>query len=221
MKEILKRLGVLIIVIAMAGWYPFCLYYQDAVYDAEWSVYEAEKYQFDSLQTFKLSQLEDSLFSVWKMTNDTTVRSIKKISTKTIRTPDYCETGYERKTGKWICHNQHNGDLLCEPQTEWITTDYYRCGYNTEVKTDTIWTPGYQSREDWINEAHRYAHENAVKVKTEFKPYTGHEFHYLIKMSNEKLNLVGFVCSAAFSIVGFYCLSWVISAIIAFIKYKQ
>lgn len=75
------------------------------------------------------------------------------------------------------CEENYRGKLICEPEKQWITTDYYISGY----KKDTIWTEGYKTRDEWLKKADDFAKSEAIKIYPDFHEYNGHEFHYLIK----------------------------------------
>ena len=98
---------------------------------------------------------------------------LKKIK----KTPEYGELGYYQKTGRMECEENYRGKLICEPEKQWITTDYYISGY----KKDTIWTEGYKTRDEWLKKADDFAKSEAIKIYPDFHEYNGHEFHYLIK----------------------------------------
>lgn len=164
---------IILIIIAIAQIIP-CLYkYQDTVYNSDKTAYEHAKTEYDVLVNQKRNIAIDSLMANWTLNNDTALRKIKKIR----KIPEYDSYGYYRKTGRLECETKYNGNLVCEPEKEWITTDYYIVGY----RKDTIWTDGYKIREEWMAEAYDYAKKEAKKLYPEFHPYNGHEYHYLIK----------------------------------------
>lgn len=169
-KIILTIIGLLIYAIGGSS-FPLILNYQDKVYEHDRAIYDSLVVKEDSIFEVNKSRF----FDEWKSTNDTTLRKIKNIKKR----PTYGELGYYKKTDKLRCSKQRfSEDFICEPMKEWVTTDYYVDGY----RSDTIWTDGYKSREEWIKRAENAAIDSALVIKKRNYPvYTGHEFHYLIK----------------------------------------
>lgn len=60
----ISSLSLIILAIGI-GWYPYILSYQDKVYYTERAKYDAEKSQWDSIQTFNIKKAEDSVFNYW------------------------------------------------------------------------------------------------------------------------------------------------------------
>ncbi len=167
---------ITIICAIFIGVFLFLQSYQDKVYYADRAKYDAEKSQWDSIQTIYIKKAEDSVFNYWVAHNDTSLKKIKKITKKLTYSP----TGYHKKTDKLECelpNRRHSNKFVCEPIKEWVTTGYYVDGHYY----DTTWTGGYNNRDEWIKKARNIAHAEAIKHKVEFKPYDGHEFHYIIK----------------------------------------
>jgi len=152
---------------------PGMYYYQDYVYDKDKTEYDLAKTEHDSITIINRNNIIDSLTNAWISVNDTTLRKIKKIK----KTPEYGELGYYQRTGRMECEENYRGKLICEPEKQWITTDYYISGY----KKDTIWTEGYKTRDEWLKKANDFAKSEAIKIYPDFHEYNGHEFHYLIK----------------------------------------
>lgn len=171
--------------------FPLLLNYQDEVYEHDKAIYDSLVAKEDSI--FEVNK--ERFFNEWKSTNDTTLRKVKNIKKK----PTYGELGYYKKTDKLRCSKERfNEDLICEPMKEWITTDYYIDGY----RSDTIWTDGYKSREEWIMKAEKDAINLAIKER-KYIEYTGHEFHYLIK-SQSGWYLIYVLFCGSFLIFVFY-----------------
>lgn len=200
MKKNTFSIFLLLITGVGAGWYPFVYYYQDAIYERDRAIYEAEKAQWDSIQTRKATLIEDSVFTYWIAHNDTSLKAIKKIT----KSPTYGENGYYRKNGKWSCEpeSRYSKKLICEPMKEWIVTDYYINGY----QVDTTWTTGYNTRNEWINKAHSIAHNEAVRQKQDFRPYDGHKFHWIVAANGPAMT-IGLICMLLFGI-GFLVAIW-------------
>lgn len=152
---------------------PSSKWYQDYIYDKDKTEYDLAKAEYDSVTVINRNNVLDSLTNAWISANDTALRRIKKIK----KTPEYGELGYYQKTGRMECEENYRGKLICEPEKQWITTDYYISGY----KKDTIWTEGYKTRDEWLKKADDFAKSEAIKIYPDFHEYNGHEFHYLIK----------------------------------------
>lgn len=152
---------------------PSSKWYQDYIYDKDKTEYDLAKAEYDSVTVINRNNVLDSLTNAWISANDTALRRIKKIK----KTPEYGELGYYQKTGRMECEENYRGKLICEPEKQWITTDYYISGY----KKDTIWTEGYKIRDEWLKKADDFAKSEAIKIYPDFHEYNGHEFHYLIK----------------------------------------
>lgn len=152
---------------------PSSKWYQDYIYDKDKTEYDLAKAKYDSVTIINRNNILDSLTNAWISANDTALRRIKKIK----KTPEYGELGYYQKTGRMECEENYRGKLICEPEKQWITTDYYISGY----KKDTIWTEGYKTRDEWLKKADDFAKSEAIKIYPDFHEYNGHEFHYLIK----------------------------------------
>ena len=152
---------------------PSSKWYQDYIYDKDKTEYDLAKAEYDSVTVINRNNVLDSLTNAWISANDTVLRRIKKIK----KTPEYGELGYYQKTGRMECEENYRGKLICEPEKQWITTDYYISGY----KKDTIWTEGYKTRDEWLKKADDFAKSEAIKIYPDFHEYNGHEFHYLIK----------------------------------------
>ena len=181
--------SLIVIILAIGiGCYPYILSYQDKVYKTDRAKYEAEKAQWDSIQTINFKKAEDSVFNYWIAHNDTSLKTIKKISKKLT----YGTNGYYKNTGKRECEptSTYSTKLVCEPIKEWVITDYYVDGHYY----DTTWTDGYNNRNEWLNKARNIAHGEAIKHKVEFRPYDGHEYHYIIK-DDSNLSTFGRLCT--------------------------
>ena len=152
---------------------PSSKWYQDYIYDKDKTEYDLAKAEYDSVTVINRNNVLDSLTNAWISANDTALRRIKKIK----KTPEYGELGYYQKTGRMECEENYRGKLICEPEKQWITTDYYISSY----KKDTIWTEGYKTRDEWLKKADDFAKSEAIKIYPDFHEYNGHEFHYLIK----------------------------------------
>ena len=152
---------------------PSSKWYQDYIYDKDKTEYDLAKAEYDSVTVINRNNVLDSLTNAWISANDTALRRIKKIK----KTPEYGELGYYQKTGRMECEENYRDKLICEPEKQWITTDYYISGY----KKDTIWTEGYKTRDEWLKKADDFAKSEAIKIYPDFHEYNGHEFHYLIK----------------------------------------
>lgn len=169
-----KIIIIFIILISIAlQLIPGSKWYQDYVYDKDKTEYDLAKAEYDSVTAINRNNVLDSLTNAWISANDTTLRKIKKIK----KTPEYGELGYYQKTGRMECEENYRGKLICEPEKQWVTTDYYISGY----KKDTIWTEGYKTRDDWLKKANDFAKSEVIKIYPDFHEYNGHEFHYLIK----------------------------------------
>jgi hypothetical protein len=146
-------------------WYPVGNSYVDKLYQHEYSIYESEKSRFDSIETNRINIIKDSIYNAWLANNDTTLKTIKKINKK----PNYGAHGYHRKTDKLICKYKDKNEAICEPEKEWIITDYYINGY----VLDTLWTDGYDDRNQWLNKANIFVQTktNKISPKKEFGPY--------------------------------------------------
>lgn len=218
MKKLKKTLIWLFIITVGAGWFPFVLYYQDAVYESDRAIYETEKNQWDSIQTYKTKLIEDSVFTYWISHNDTTIKTIKKIT----KTPTYGYVGYYRKNGKWSCEPEtyHSSKLICEPMKEWVVTDSYVNGY----QLDTTWTPGYKDRNEWLNKAHNIAHNEAMRQNQEFRPYDGHEYHWIASWyksgKHELVYVLGVICTPLCGIYWFAAVYRFISALLSVFRRK-
>ena len=204
--------SLIVIILAIGiGWYPYILSYQDKVYNTDRAKYDAEKSQWDSIQAINFKQTEDSVFNYWIAHNDTSLKTIKKISKQLT----YGETGYYKKTGKWECEppSRYSNKLVCEPMKEWVTTDYYVDGYYY----DTTWTEGYNNRNEWLKKARNIAYEEAIKHKVDFRPYDGHESHYIIKSES---NLAGFgiICLMVFVFAELFGLAYFLMTILFMIR---
>lgn len=152
---------------------PSSKWWQDYIYDKDKTEYDLAKAEYDSVTVINRNNVLDSLTNAWISANDTALRRIKKIK----KTPEYGELGYYQKTGRMECEENYRGKLICEPEKQWITTDYYISGY----KKDTIWTEGYKTRDEWLKKADDFAKSEAIKIYPDFHEYNEHEFHYLIK----------------------------------------
>lgn len=200
--------SLIVIILAIGiGWYPYILSYQDKVYKTDRAKYDAEKSQWDSIQTINFKKAEDSVFNYWIAHNDTSLKTIKKIS----KHLTYGTTGYYKNTGKWECElpSTYSTKLVCEPMKEWVTTDYYVDGYYY----DTTWTDGYNNRNEWLNKARNIAHVEAIKHKVEFRPYDGHEYHYIIKVDSS-LARFGERCSLICGLAAIFGLGYFLMAIL-------
>ena len=157
------------------GVFIFLYSYQDKVYWSDRDNYNAEKSQWDSIQTIYVKKAEDSVFNYWIAHNDTSIRKIKKITKKLT----YASSGYYKKTDKLECErpSRHSDKYVCEPIEERVITGYYVSGHYY----DTTWTNGYKNRDEWIKKARNIAHTEALKHKVEFRPYDGHKYQYIIK----------------------------------------
>ena len=84
------------------------------------------------------------------------------------------------KTGRYECSPSDNGKMICEDETRiiWLPENI------TIYWVDTIWSSGYVSREQWVSKANKYADSMATKARVEYEPYSGHEFHYILKESS-------------------------------------
>lgn len=216
MKIFTSFLAVILLAVG-AGWYPFVCYYQDVVYEADRTKYDTEKAQWDSIQTAKAIAIEDSVFNYWISHNDTTLKTIKKIS----KHPTYSETGYYKKTGKWQCEPEthYSKKLVCEPMKEWVTTDYYVSGYYL----DTTWTTGYNNRAEWLNKAHSIAHNEAMRQKVEFHPYDGHEYHFIATSGSgmgkhDDVFFIGVICTGLFGLAEFFAVLYFITTLVSTIR---
>lgn len=165
MKRFIKHIFLFLFLLFGAILYPVGNSYVDSLFQREYSIYESEKLKFDSIETDRINSIKDSIYLVWLANNDTTLKTIKKINKK----PNYDEHGYYRKTGKFICKFKNIDETICEPEKEWIVTDYYINGY----VLDTIWTAGYDNRNQWLNKANIFAQTetNKISPKKEFGPY--------------------------------------------------
>lgn len=169
-----KLIIIFVIIISIAlQLIPSSKWYQDYIYDKDKTEYDLAKAEYDSVTIINRNNILDSLTNVWISANDTALRRIKKIK----KTPEYGELGYYQKTGRMECEENYRGKLICEPEKQWITTDYYISSY----KKDTIWTEGYKTRDEWLKKADDFAKSEAIKIYPDFHEYNGHEFHYLIK----------------------------------------
>lgn len=185
-KIILTIIGLLIHALGCLS-YPLLCNYQDEVYEHDRAIYDSLVAKEDSI--FEVNK--EQFLNEWKLSNDTTLRKIKNIKKK----PIYGELGYYRKTDKLRCSEEiFSEDFICEPVKEWVTTDYYIDGY----RSDTIWTDGYKSREEWMMKAEKDAINLAMKERKHIE-YTGHEFHYLIKSDD-----IGLYCVCVFSCGSFF-----------------
>ena len=84
------------------------------------------------------------------------------------------------KTGRYECSPADNGKMLCEDETRivWLpenTTIYW---------DDTVWSSGNISRDQWVSKASKYADSLASQTRLEYGPYSGHEFHYILKVNS-------------------------------------
>lgn len=189
-KIILTIIGLLIYALGGTS-YPLLLNYQDEVYEHDKAIYDSLVAKEDSI--FEVNK--ERFFNEWKSSNDTTLRKVKNIKKK----PTYGELGYYKKTDKLRCSKERfSEDFICEPMKEWVTTDYYIDGY----RSDTIWTDGYKSREEWIMKAEKAAINLASKERKHIE-YTGHEFHYLIKAQSGWYLIYVLFCGS-FLIFAFY-----------------
>lgn len=177
-------------------WYPAGNSYVDKLYQHEYSIYKSEKSKFDSIETNKINIIKDSIYNAWLANNDTTLKTIKKINKR----PNYDAHGYYRKTGKFICKYKDKDKSICEPEKEWITTDYYINGY----ELDTIWTAGYDNRNQWLNEANIFVQTetNKISPKKEFSPYKASRLiAFRQNFSYETRNVIGVLSVLIFSIL--------------------
>jgi hypothetical protein len=179
------RYIICILIIAILQIIPGLFKYQDYVYDKDKTEYDLAKAEYDSVTIINRNNVLDSLTNAWISTNDTVLRKIKKIK----KTPEYGELGYYQKTGRMECEENYRGKLICEPEKQWVTTDYYISGY----KKDTIWTEGYKTRDEWTKKASAFAKTEAIKIYPDFHEYNGHEFHYMIKSNSGLDNFLGFI----------------------------
>lgn len=147
--------------------------YQNYAYNKDKTEYDLAKAKYDSATVINRINVLDSLTNVWISANDTALRKIKKIK----KTPEYGELGYYQKTGRLECEENYHGKLICEPEKQWITTDYYIRGY----KKDTTWTEGYKTRDEWTKKASAFAKTEAIKIYQDFHEYNGYEYHHLTK----------------------------------------
>jgi hypothetical protein len=179
-------------------WYPIGNSYVDKLYQHEYSIYKSEKSKFDSIETNKINIIKDSIYNAWLANNDTTLKTIKKINKR----PNYAAAGgYYRKTGKLICKYKDKNEMICEPEEEWIKTDYYINGY----VLDTIWTAGYDNRNQWLNKAKIFAQTetNKISPKKEFGPYKASSrlIAFRQNFSYETRNVIGVLSVLIFSIL--------------------
>lgn len=177
-------------------WYPVGNSYVDKLYQREYSIYKSEKSKFDSIETNKINIIKDSIYNAWIANNDTTLKTIKKINKR----PTYAAHGYYSKTGKFICKYKDKDESICEPEKEWITTDYYINGY----ELDTIWTAGYDNRNHWLNEANIFVQTetNKISPKKEFSPYKASRLiAFRQNFSYETRNVIGVLSVLIFSIL--------------------
>ncbi len=189
-KITLTIIGLLIYALGGSS-YPLVSNYQDKVYEHDRAIYDSLVAKQDSI--FKVNK--ERFFNEWKFSNDTTLRKVKHIKKR----PTYGELGYYKKTGKLRCSKErYSGDFICEPMKEWVTTDYYIDGY----RSDTTWTEGYKSREEWIKVGERVA-TNLANKERKYTKYTGHEFHYLVK-SESGWYLAYVLFCGSFLIFAFY-----------------
>ena len=182
-------------------------YYQDSVYEADRATYDSEKALFDARQDSIEAFKRDSLYMNWVATNDTTIRSIQKLETKSrnvvtkfyvdsLRTEIMKLDGTEQKrvlqqwynlrdrlhkknvkTGRYECSPSDNGKMICEDETQVV----WLPETITISWVDTIWSSGYVSRNQWVSQANKYADSLAKKARLVYGPYNGHEFHYILK----------------------------------------
>ena len=101
---------------------------------------------------------------LWKQRNELISRLHKKVV----------------KTGRYECSPSDNGKMICEDETRII----WQPENITIYWVDTIWSSGYVSREQWVSKANKYADSMATKARVEYEPYSGHEFHYILKESS-------------------------------------
>lgn len=210
-KNLCISLLIVILNAICIGLLPCLSMYQDDVYNADRSKYDAEKSQWDSIQTINFKKAEDSVFNYWIAHNDTSLKTIKKISKQLT----YGETGYYKKTGKWECEppSTYSNKLVCEPMKEWVTTDYYVDGYYY----DTTWTDGYNNRNEWLKKAHNIAHGEAIKHKVEFRPYDGHESHYIFHYNSTAHGLLVMLLMIGI-IASFFTLAYLLMTLIFIIR---
>ena len=183
---------ICLLIYALGGLsYPLLCNYQDEVYEHDRAIYDSLVAKEDSI--FEVNK--ERFFNEWKSNNDTTLRKVKTIKKK----PTYGELGYYKKTDKLRCSKERfSKDFICEPVKEWVTTDYYIDGYHS----DTVWTDGYKSREEWMMKAENYAINLAIKERKDIE-YTGHEYHYLIKSDSGWFIIYVLFCGSFFFFVVF------------------
>lgn len=166
MRKHVKSIVLYALLVIGAVWYPAGVYVDESWYNRDRAIYETQKLAHDSILEARISFLRDSLYDAWVASNDTALRTIQEVH----KTPTYAERGYNRKTGRWVCKSRlETKDAICEPETEFVVTGHDIAGYTM----DTLWTPGYENRTDWMRKAWEFSRHEAERYRVEL-PYTGH-----------------------------------------------
>ena len=193
MKKHYKKILVLALLILGAIWYPTGVYIDNAWEKSDRAIYEAQKDAYDRIQDAKVDSIKYAMFDEWAATHDTTLRTIREVRKK----PEFSEKGYDRKTGKMICKERlKTKDMVCEPETEFVVTGYYVSGYSS----DTVWTPGYRTRDEWMTEGLAYAREESERHRVELE-YTGHSASF-----EKMFETAGLLCTVIFGACAFIML---------------
>lgn len=188
MKDMKNFLAFVVLLIG-TFWFPATVKYEKIVYTEDMEAYNYEKQEFEQDEDSKEKSRVDSLIDVWASKNDTTIRTIQKIT----KEPIYDWYGYYKKTGNYICEKDYHelGKIKskCVPEKVFVPTDSYVSGY----KRDTTWTAGYKNRDEWKNKAYSWASETSKLCRSKFREYDGHEERYL--SNNWAILIIGIITS--------------------------
>ena len=159
------------ILIAIVISMPILTTYENYVYERDQEEFRKQEQVYDSTEFVRVTRLMDSLYAGWVATHDTSLRELVRVDKR----PTYSDRGKLQKTGRMVCkERKENGNLVCEPEIKFVVTGSYVSGYTM----DTVWTEGYNSRDEWEEEAWEYARKEA-EATIELLPYTGHEKDFL------------------------------------------